>query len=78
MENRIRTHQETQDLRGQVSELMEHALNSWRLAQKLRDMLSCLLKEHESGSTDEFRKHKVHNDSQTKDKQSWEQNRLLK
>ena len=65
MNNRIKTHQETQDLRGQITELMEHALNSWRLVQKMRDMIACLIKEHENGSTDEFRKHKVHTDSQT-------------
>lgn len=68
MNNRIKTHQETQDLRGQVTELMEHALNSWRLVQKMRDMIACLIKEHESGSTDEFRKYKVHTDSQTSKK----------
>jgi len=48
MENKIRQHQKTQDLRGQVSELMENALNfSWTV-EKMRDMISCLLKEHES------------------------------
>lgn len=72
MENRIREHQKTQDLRWQITELMEHALNSWRLVQKMRDMIACLIKEHESGSTDEFRKHKVHTDSQQDKKQSWE------
>ena len=72
MENRIREHQATQDLRGQVWELMEHALHSGRLVQKLRDMIACLIKEHEGGSTDEFRKHKVHTDSQQDKKQDWE------
>lgn len=69
MENRIREHQKTQDLRWQITELMEHALNSWRLVQKMRDMIACLIREHESGSTDEFWKRKVHTDSQTKEKQ---------
>ena len=69
MEKRIREHQETQDLRGQITELMEHALNSWRLVQKMRDMIACLIREHESGSTDEFWKHKVHTDSQRDKKQ---------
>lgn len=72
MEKRIRDHQQTQDLRWQITELMENALNFQRGVEKLRNMIACLLKEHEAGSTDEFRKHKVHTNSQTKDKQSWE------
>lgn len=64
MENRIKEHQKTQDLRWQVTELMENALNLWRAVEKMRDMISCLLKEHEWGSTDKFRQYKVHNNSQ--------------
>jgi len=61
MENKIRQHQKTQDLRGQVSELMENALNfSWTV-EKMRDMISCLLKEHESWNTDNFRKRDLNN-----------------
>lgn len=54
MKNRIREHQATQELRWQVTELMEHALNSWRLVQKLRSKIFDLLVEHEKGNTNNF------------------------
>lgn len=61
MEARIREHQDTQDLRWQVHELTDVGLRYWRSVEKLRDMIMCLLKEHEAGSTDEFWKRDLNN-----------------
>jgi hypothetical protein len=40
---------------------MENALNFQRGVEKLRNMIACLLREHEAGSTDEFWKRDLNN-----------------
>lgn len=70
MEGEIRRHQEVQELRWQVHELMDHGLGSWRSVEKMRAMLSCLLLEYRHGTTDEFWKYHVDRHSQQEVKSS--------
>jgi len=51
---KITQHQEVQNLRWQVIELMDRGIMYWRTVEKLRNMIACLLSEHADGETDNF------------------------